>query len=332
MHIASLSFLVTTLIITLPICSASQPAILDDASLLPPGFHPVACASPQSSSLCGRAYYPNFLSAANASLLLSLATAAFSLSPGGSGPVTIVDMVSGALSYRDKFVNLFALLQQKQTFLPLAGLELYLSLTSELSQRLSVGLQSTERLYLTRPSFFSRISAADAANVHDEYWHRHIDREQYGTFEATALVYLSDWADDFDGGEFVFVDKAATHTDDTRRREVEAALAAETEMDAATVQSSPAASGGGGVEEGREWVIRPSLGALAFFSSGEDNVHYVRRVTSGTRYALTIAFTRNEEDSVEPALDKLYGQRMAEWHASRTTNADGVVEGEQNVA
>ena len=102
---ASLLCLLPVLLATaaLTICRAShQPT--DGSSLLSPGFHPLPCPSPPSSSLCGRAYYPHFLSPANASLLLSLATAAFEHTPGGSGPVTIVDMVSGALSYNDKSV------------------------------------------------------------------------------------------------------------------------------------------------------------------------------------------------------------------------------------
>lgn len=319
---ARVLFVLALLIATLSFCTASHPpSAPDDASVLPPGFHPLPCPSPQSISLCGRAYYPNFLSPANASLLLSLATSAFLHTPGGSGPVTIVDMVSGALSYNDKFINLFQLLQQQHTFLPLPALQLYVDLTRQLSERLGAALQSSGRLYLTRPSFFSKIRAADATNAHDEYWHAHIDREQYGTFEATALIYLSDWAADFEGGEFVFVDTAANHTVDVQR-EVEV-VPMEEEASTATAQSSAEASDSGVAGGGRDWILRPKLGALAFFSSGDENVHYVRRVTSGARYALTIAFTRNEEDSVEPVLDKLYGKRISKWHASRGAEHDG---------
>ena len=303
-------------------CQVSNSSASDGSALLSPGFHPLPCASSQSGSLCGRAYYPDFLSAANASLLLSLATTAFELSPGGSGPVTIVDMVSGALSYNEQFVNLFALLKRQHTFLPLPAVAEYLSLTARLSALLSSALQSTARLYLTRPSFFSRIRSADAANTHDEYWHRHVDREQYGTFEATALIYLSDWGSNFDGGELVFVDTATdiTATDNEQRDvDVGAALDTDTAARAATTATTAAAA-----EEGHEWVIRPSMGALAFFSSGHDNVHYVRRVTAGTRYALTIAFTRNEEDSVEAKLHELYGQQLAEWRAGHGTQLERV--------
>ena len=41
---------------------------------------------------------------------------------------------------------------------------------------------------------------------HDEYWHKHIDRETYGTFYYTSLLYLSEYEVDFTGGRFMFDD------------------------------------------------------------------------------------------------------------------------------
>ena len=237
-------------------------------------------------------------------------------------PLSSVRVVPLPLPCAVRFVNLFALLKKHDAFLPLPAVELYLSLTSQLSQRLSSALQSSERLYLTRPSFFSRIGSAAAATTHDEYWHPHIDREQYGVFEATALIYLSEHGGDFDGGEFVFVDSATPHTA-AEQRQVEVAMMENADSRTKAAESSTAAARHTEeVDEDREWIIRPSLGAVTFFSSGAENVHYVRRVTSGTRYALTIAFTRNEEESVEAALDKLYGQRIAAWHASGSAALD----------
>lgn len=31
-------------------------------------------------------------------------------------------------------------------------------------------------LYLTSPTFFSRLTNVTAKNVHDEYWHEHVDK------------------------------------------------------------------------------------------------------------------------------------------------------------
>lgn len=41
----------------------------------------------------------------------------------------------------------------------------------------------------------------------DEYWHTHVDRRTYGSFDYTCLLYLSTWGEDFDGGEFLFDDR-----------------------------------------------------------------------------------------------------------------------------
>ena len=40
----------------------------------------------------------------------------------------------------------------------------------------------------------------------DIYWLPHIDRDTYGSFVYTSLLYLSSFGEDFEGGEFVFLD------------------------------------------------------------------------------------------------------------------------------
>lgn len=62
------------------------------------------------------------------------------------------------------------------------------------------------QLYLTHPTFFSRLDSKPASTIHDEYWHLHVDRETYPNFHYTSLLYLTDFEVDFTGGEFVFVD------------------------------------------------------------------------------------------------------------------------------
>lgn len=34
-------------------------------------------------------------------------------------------------------------------------------------------------MYLTKPTFFSRINSTTAKTQHDEYWHPHIDKVKY---------------------------------------------------------------------------------------------------------------------------------------------------------
>ena len=35
---------------------------------------------------------------------------------------------------------------------------------------------SASSLYLTKPTFFSRINSTRAQTAHDEYWHAHVDK------------------------------------------------------------------------------------------------------------------------------------------------------------
>lgn len=35
---------------------------------------------------------------------------------------------------------------------------------------------SASSLYLTKPTFFSRINSTEAQTAHDEYWHAHVDK------------------------------------------------------------------------------------------------------------------------------------------------------------
>ena len=43
-----------------------------------------------------------------------------------------------------------------------------------------------ELLGLASPTFFSRITGKDAKTPHDEYWHSHIDSNQYPSFDYTG--------------------------------------------------------------------------------------------------------------------------------------------------
>ena len=82
----------------------------------------------------------------------------------------------------------------------------------------------------------------------------HVDKETYGSFHFTSLLYLTDYGIDFKGGSFVFVD----NHDKLNR------------------------------------TIQPRSGRVSAFTSGPENKHHVEKVTSGTRYALTMGFTCDE--------------------------------------
>ncbi|XP_053939521.1 2-oxoglutarate and iron-dependent oxygenase domain-containing protein 3 isoform X3 [Cuculus canorus] len=75
---------------------------------------------------------------------------------------------------------------------------------------------SSASMYLTKPTFFSRINSTEAKTTHDEYWHPHVDKVTYGSFDYTSLLYLSDYAEDFGGGRFVFMDAGSNKTIEPR--------------------------------------------------------------------------------------------------------------------
>jgi hypothetical protein len=61
------------------------------------------------------------------------------------------------------------------------------------------------KIYLTGPLFFSRINGSiKPQQINDEYWHVHIDNEQYPNSTFTTLIYLSNFGIDFHGGKFYF--------------------------------------------------------------------------------------------------------------------------------
>eukprot|EP00960_Hanusia_phi_P039166 753784-Hanusia_phi.AAC.9 len=135
-------------------------------------------------------------------------------------------------------------------------------------------------------------------NMHDEYWHEHVDANQYPGFEYTALIYLNDqvklhrraWKTaevdqgyDYTGGLFSFIDEDI-------------------------------AQGPGKIE-----TISPKCGKLVYFTSGSENVHRVHKVESGLRYALTIAFTCDKSKVSASALNqsavKKVQELSGEWDA-----------------
>lgn len=120
--------------------------------------------------------------------------------------------------------------------------------------------QGLRSLFLASPSFFSAIrgdggdgTRFGAKTMNDEYWHEHVDRDQYGSFAITTLLYLNTKEEEgsvftFEGGNFEFGGKVPL-------------------------------------------TVEPRRGRLLLFTSGDEHPHWVAPVTDGTRFALTTAFT-----------------------------------------
>ncbi|CAD7086532.1 unnamed protein product [Hermetia illucens] len=209
---------------------------------------------------CGRFVSDSLVSSEEVDILLKTAKSAIGLA-GSSGGASIVDLHSGALSHKDKFINAYSILEFRK-LLTKEFLGAYKAIMSKLKESIAKNFLIDESvLHLTRPTFFSKISNITAKTVHDEYWHSHVDKEQYESFHYTSLVYLNTYKKDFEGGRFIFIDGM----------------------------------------EGNEtkFSVEPKAGRVNAFTSGHENVHHIERVVHGTRYALTVSFTCNSTLAVD---------------------------------
>ena len=123
---------------------------------------------------------------------------------GSNGGASIIDLHSGSLSEGDHFVNIYK--KHPGVYGP-DDFITYREITKRVQSTIAdhFGIPGNS-LYLTYPTFFSRMDSTPAKTMHDEYWHVHIDKETYPSFHYTSLLYLADFGNDFTGGEFVFVD------------------------------------------------------------------------------------------------------------------------------
>ncbi|CAH1272986.1 OGFOD3 [Branchiostoma lanceolatum] len=207
---------------------------------------------------CGRGVMDGLVGQDEAGQLLRIAKRGLALG-GSNGGASILDLHSGALSKGDTFINLYEMVKanKHKTVFSEDDFSLYRKVKNRIRAAIAeeFGIQP-DRLHLTHPTFFSRMTTRPAKTVHDEYWHLHIDKETYGSFDYTSLLYLSDYGHDFTGGRFVFVDKEANST------------------------------------------VEPRTGRVSFFTSGSENLHFVEKVASGTRFAITVSFSCDTKHAI----------------------------------
>ncbi|XP_030630067.1 2-oxoglutarate and iron-dependent oxygenase domain-containing protein 3 [Chanos chanos] len=166
---------------------------------------------------CGRAVADNVVTREEAHTLKRLAERGLSLG-GSDGGASILDLHSGALSMGKKFVNIYRYFgDQIRDIFSEEDFELYRDVRGRIQTLIAetFGLNSSH-MYLTKPTFFSRINSTAPKTTHDEYWHPHVDKVTYGSFDYTSLLYLSDYGAEFGGGRFVFMDSNANRTVEPR--------------------------------------------------------------------------------------------------------------------
>jgi len=221
-----------------------------------------------SPSSCSRIIYDHFITIEESKQLIQLIEKCLNISGGGSGPPSILDLHSGVVSQEDHFVDIYKLIASLNLslFFERSEIELLDRIQNEIRQTIKSEF-NLEKLYLTSPTFFSRITGGKKAiTPNDEYWHVHVDKEQYGSFEYTGLLYLSEQNVNFKGGSFVFI----------------------------------------GTEENKKLnqTVQPKVGRFLTFTSGAENPHHVQKILEGTRYALTISFTCDKRKAVTNFLDR----------------------------
>lgn len=166
---------------------------------------------------CGRAITDSVVTREEAQLLRRLAERGLALA-GSEGGASILDLHSGALSMGKQFVNIYRYFgDQIGEVFSQEDFQLYRDVRGRIQTVIAetFGLDPN-LMYLTKPTFFSRINSTAAKTQHDEYWHPHIDKVTYGSFDYTSLLYLSDYGSDFTGGRFVFMDQNGNRTVEPR--------------------------------------------------------------------------------------------------------------------
>ncbi|XP_043288051.1 2-oxoglutarate and iron-dependent oxygenase domain-containing protein 3-like isoform X1 [Venturia canescens] len=211
---------------------------------------------------CGRVVNDKLVSSTETDVLLKIAAAGMNLG-GSDGGASILDLHSGALSKGTGFINIYNHPRANKIFSN-ADFAIYKVVKTKIHHAVAhhFGVDANN-IYLTKPTFFSRMTNAPAKTVHDEYWLPHVDKVTYQHFHYTSLLYLNDHGRDFEGGRLIFIDDNNVTTS-----------------------------------------IEPRKGRVTMFTSGAENLHAVERVTSGTRYALTVSFTCDPIAAIsDPKLD-----------------------------
>ncbi|XP_033630645.1 2-oxoglutarate and iron-dependent oxygenase domain-containing protein 3-like [Asterias rubens] len=163
---------------------------------------------------CGRVVMDGLISKTEARQLRQVAINGLKLG-GSNGGASILDLHSGALSKGDSFINIYKYLETEGlgSIFYDNDFKLYSSVAKKIKQAIAREFSiQPSKLYLTHPTFFSRMTSKPAKTVHDEYWHAHVDKETYETFDYTSLLYLADYGTDFEGGRFIFTDKSTNMT------------------------------------------------------------------------------------------------------------------------
>lgn len=230
------------------------------------------------SNNCKRRITDGLFSLEDVRKLIAIADKGIALRPRVGGP-TIVDINTGYIRDSAGLDNLFVKsidIYDANDFLH------YGNVIRKLKQAIMESF-SLDRLYFTAPTFITRIdidTAWSPKEIHDQYWHPHVDRNNTAHYQYSGLLYLSTFGQDFEGGRLLFYPQSTV----------------------AGEQLQPVLPSTGEKAEA-EVVVEPKAGRVVMFSSGPENTHNLEKVTKGTRYVLSFWFTCDEAKQFDIFLD-----------------------------
>ncbi|KAL4175440.1 hypothetical protein KRP22_000406 [Phytophthora ramorum] len=169
----------------------------------------------ENETRCGRALIDDFVTPEQVTQLLKIAEIGMQNRSQLGGP-TIMDINTGFVRDSEGLVNIY----QPERKIPNENkpgvkrftkkqFNLYRGVVEKIRMALMKEFE-LEELYFSAPTFITRLMGNESwtpAEIHDEYWHPHVDKENTKHYDYSGLLYLADFGEDFTGGLFSFIDE-----------------------------------------------------------------------------------------------------------------------------
>ncbi|CAK4726278.1 hypothetical protein LEN26_015056 [Aphanomyces euteiches] len=168
-------------------------------------------------SKCGRALRDNFVSQDVVQQLRDIADHGMQGRSTLGGP-TIMDINTGYVKDGNGLINLYR--QNPPVKFTTEQYTLYRDVIEKIRRAVMEEFQLSS-LHFTAPTFLTRLIGNESwtpAELHDEYWHAHVDKNNTAHYDYSGLLYLADYGVDFTGGLFAFIDAKNTTVEPARGR------------------------------------------------------------------------------------------------------------------
>lgn len=294
---------------------------------------------------CGRVVIDDFITQEEKRILLELVKRgmSFASAKASKGGPTIMDVNTGFVRDQHQMVNMYEPKSKSNPAGPKEParftkeqLATYRQVMGRIRERVMTEFGLTT-LFLTAPTFVTREVGAPGwapSDMHDVYWHPHVDKENTKHYDYSGLLYLADHGDEFQGGKFSFIDTtkpfqqqmpcidqdlkkkgAPNSCDEYARAGYCKTKAAGSTIGAACPKSCKLCKDdevdSGAPTDATQHKVEPMAGRLVLFTSGRENLHQVKKVTAGTRYVMSMWFTCTKQKAFKDFLDGKAHKRFA---------------------